>query len=173
MAGVQTVKNMETKDMERFDDIYDDMVASKDVKKMHELGKAFCWLMSQVSASNPKLAREVVEKLEASAWNNYLSENEAVEIVSQFVNQDGAKGAKWSYSQFVQLVERIDGVIEDKPYYNRYALWVTMNMIYSDEYRELVEAVGSDKVMRLIYKLAFARLHDPDRSCFIREYFGL
>lgn len=159
--------------MERFDEVYDDMVASKDVKKMHELGKAFCWLMSQVSASNPKLAREVVEKLEASAWNNYLSENEAVEIVSQFVNQNGSKGAKWSYSQFVQLVESIDGVIEDKPYYNRYALWVTVNMIYSDHYRVLSEFIDDDKLRKAIYKLAVEKLRDPDRPCFIREYFGL
>ena len=165
---------METKDiMERFDEVYDNMVASKDVKKMHELGKAFCWLMSQVSASNPKHSREVVEKLEASAWNNYLSENEADEIVSQFVNQDGAKGAKWSYSQFVQLVERIDGVIEDKPYYNKYALWVTVNMIYSDHYRALRDFVGEEEIPKAIYRLSVEKLHDPDRPCFIRPYFGL
>lgn len=164
---------MEIDIQKQFEEVYDDMVASKDVKKMPELGKAFCWLMSQVSISNPKLAREVVEKLEASAWNNYLSESEAVEIVSSFVNQNDAKGAKWSYSQFAQLVESIDGVIEDKPYYNRYALWVTVNMIYSDHYRVLSEFIDDNDLRKAIYKLAVEKLHDPDRPCFIRPYFGL
>lgn len=159
--------------MERFDEVYDEMVKTKDVQKMHELGKAFRWLVCMVADSSPKLARDVVEKLEATAWNNYLSEAEASDIVANFINQDGTKGAKISWSQFARFIESIDGLIEDKPYYNKYALWVTMNMKYSDEYRELVEAVGSDKVMHLIYKLAFAKLHDPDRPHFIRPYFGL
>lgn len=154
-------------------EVYDDMIASEEPKKMRELGKAFCWLMEQVADTNPKLAREVVEKLEATAWNNYLSESEAGEIVSQFINQDGTKGAKVSYAQFVRFIESIGGMIEEKPFYNRYALWVTINMIYSDVYRELEAEVGKDKVMPLIYRLSIAKLHDPDRPCFIRPYFGL
>lgn len=164
---------METNIHKRFVEVYDDMIASEEPKKMRELGKAFCWLMEQVADTNPKLAREVVEKLEATAWNNYLSESEASEIVSQFINQDGTKGAKVPYSQFVRLIESLDRMIEDKPYYNRYALWATINMIYSDVYRELEAEVGKDKVLPLIYRLAVARLHDLDRPNFIRPYFGL
>lgn len=159
--------------LKKFDELYHDMISDESAEKMRELAKIGKWFAVQVATSNPKLVREAVEKLESTTWNNYLSESEAVEIVSQFVNQNGAKGAKWGFGQFAQFVESIDGAIEDKPYYNRYALWVTANMIYSDHYRTLSEFIDDDKLRKTIYKLAVEKLRDPDRPCFIREYFGL
>ena len=65
---------------------------------------------------------------------------------------------------------------EEKPYYNWPALWLTMNMIYSDYAEVIAEAVGeknADKIGETSYKMAVKKLKDKDRPNFIREYFEL
>jgi hypothetical protein len=65
---------------------------------------------------------------------------------------------------------------EEKPYYNWSALWLTVNMIYSDYANVIVELVGSkdnERVATACYKMATAKLKDKDRPHFIREYFEL
>jgi hypothetical protein len=64
--------------------------------------------------------------------------------------------------------------IEDKPYYNYPALWLTMNMLYSDFSAPVIEMLGTDdneKVATAFYKMAVKKLKDVDRPKFVRWYF--
>ena len=70
-------------------------------------------------------------------------------------------------------VEGLGGKPECESYYNRYALYVAINMIYSDFATKLVQFVDEDKMVEVVYRLAVDKLKDKDRPRFIREYFGV
>lgn len=159
--------------MKRYEELYGKMVTSKDVNRMHVFGSAEKWAFQKMAESNPKYAQMWVEKLEASEWHNYLSQAEADKIVAELQNQDGSKGAKWPFAQFESVVTSLGGEVEHEPKYNKYALWVTANMIYSDHAKTLKEVVPESDLPLVAYKLAVEKLNDADRPRFIREYFGM
>lgn len=159
--------------MEKFEKIYRDIVESRDVEKMRGLGNIFLWLVGQLETAHPSMYQEVVERMEAMNWHNYLTESEAAEIVEKFVNQDGTHGPKWTLKQVTSAVESIGGKMECEPEYNRFALYVAMNMIYSDHFATLSDYIDGTKLVESVYRLAVDRLKDPDRPRFIREYFGM
>lgn len=153
--------------------MYYQMVDSEKEENMQLLGSVFLWLMEQVKQANPTVYREAVEKMNAAHWCNYLTEKEATCIVSKLEGQDGQKGAKWSFAQVSDAVEKIGGKLECEPYYNRHALYVAINMIYSDFAKTLAEYVEADKMFEVVYRLAVAKLKDADRPRFIRKYFDV
>ena len=157
--------------MKRFDELVGKIVASKDPEKMKVLAAADTYGFRQMAAMQPKSAQRWLDKLEAVEWNNYLSADEAEQIAAGFVNQNGSKGPKWPLSQFEALVGSLGGETESVPYYNKYALWVTANMIYSDHARSLSEIVPEADLPKIIYKMAVEKLKDPDRPGFVRDYF--
>ena len=114
-----------------------------------------------------------VEKMNAVNWNNYLTEAEAAHIVGSLAGQDGSKGAHWSMAQVSDAVERLNGNIECEPYYNKYALFVTMNMIYSDFSATLGQFTDAENLPEVVYRLAVDKLKDADRPRFVRAYFGV
>jgi hypothetical protein len=158
---------------ERYEELYENMATSKDVEKMLIFGGADKWAFNEVVVLNPSLAQRWVEKLEAICWKNYVTENEAKYIVSRFKWQDGRNDAKWSMPIFRQAVEAVGGKMEDKPYYNEWALWATANMIYSDSGKTLSEFISEEHMPKVVYMLAVDKLKDEDRPRFIRRYFGL
>ena len=155
----------------RYETLFDKMVSSKDSDRMSVFGKAEHWAFKKMLEISPKHAQMWLDKLEASEWNNYLSIAEADKIVADLQNQNGSKGPKWSFSQFESVVNAIGGNMEMQPYYNKYALWATANMIFSDHARTLSEIVSEADMPKIIYKLAVEQLKDSDRPRFIREYF--
>jgi len=157
----------------RYEELYNNMASSKDVTKMIIFGNAEKWVFGELLAQNPRLAERWLEKLEASCWNNYLTKTEAEEIVTTLINQNGSKGGKWSYMQFEAAVKSLNGMMEDKPYYNNYAMWATANMLYSDHAKSLSEFVQEKDMPKAIYLLAVEKLKDVDHPRFAREYFGL
>lgn len=157
----------------RYEELYNKMATSKDVNRMMVFGRAEHWVFNELLPTNPKLAQQWLDKLEASEWCNYLSQAEAEKIASELHNQDGTKGAKWSYATFESVVKSFGGEMSREPKFNKYALWVTSNMIYSDHARSLKEIVSDNDLPRVVYKMAMERLADMDRPRFVREYFGL
>jgi len=158
--------------IERYNELYDNMVSSKDVEKMSIFGCAEKWVFPQVAQAMPKLAQKWLDKLEATMWYNYLSEDEANEIVAGLVNQNGTKGGQWSsFAAFSQMVEQMDLHLECKPYYNAYALWATANMLYSDHAVSTAEFVQEKDFPKFMCKQAVEKLKDGDRPRFVREYF--
>ena len=148
---------------------------------MVAFGDAERWAFKRLYEVSPKDAQCWLDKLEAMHWKNYLSRQEADEIASHLVNQNGRLGAHWGYETFKGAVESLGGKMYDKPYYNCYALWITANMIYSDHAQSVAEdmgmttpeAVPNEKMALSMYRKAVEKLKDVDRPKFIREYFDL
>lgn len=159
--------------LNRYKHLYSLMARSEDSDIMNVFGKAEQWAFARMLEISADDAKRWLEKLEPTEWNNYLSREEANQIVSSFVNQDGTRGAHWSYESVKQEVEKNGWDISDEPYFNCYALWVTMNMIYSDHSISLSEYIGEDELVKFIYKMSTEKLRDRDRERFIRDYFDL
>lgn len=157
----------------RFEFLYEHMANSKDQDKMATFGKVAKRMFCKIMASNTTTGQEWIDMLESIMWNNYLSKSEAESIVANFVNQDGTRGPHWSYDTFKSAVESLGGKMADEPYYNCWALWVTANMRYSDNYQSASEFVPKDMMPKFFYKVALETLKDPDRPKFIRNYFDV
>ena len=172
---------MKTKDemIDRYHQLYDKMKDSKDPKNMKIFGEAEKWVFKQVAAAHPDLAENWLSHLEAVCWDNYLSENEAMNICKRMVNQDGSKGSHWQREAFIKAVEGIGGCVEKKPEYNSCALFVTANMVYSDHARSIAEDMGykniaevpNEKMLRSCYNKAVEKLCDADKGFNVRKYF--
>ena len=159
--------------LNRYKHLYSALERSEDVNVMSVFGKAENWAFARMLELSFDDAKRWLEKLEPTEWNNYLSREEANEIVSGFINQDGTRGAHWSFETVKQLIEKNGWDISDEPYFNCYALWVTMNMLYSDHSISLSEYIGEDELLKFIYKMSVEKLKDRDRERFIRRYFNL
>lgn len=167
--------------LERYEELYEDMANSGNKDKMMAFGDAERWAFKRMHEMSPKDAQCWLDKLEAMHWKNYLSKHEADEIAAKLINQNGRIGAHWGYETFKNAVESLGGKIQEKPFYNCYALWVTANMIYSDHAQSVAEdmgmtspeAVPNEKMALSMYKKAVEQLKDVDRPKFIREYFDV
>lgn len=136
------------------------------------LRKAFVMLAN----ASTKSAMQFLEFVEGvTSYDNYISESEAIEIVNRFKNADGTEGAKWSPDTLFAKVAALGGDVDHAPKYNKWALYVTMNMEHSDHYPVLQKWTGSDatKYAEACYDLAVSQLKDKDRHDWIRRYFQL
>lgn len=159
--------------IEKYDELYEDMAMAKDPRKMMIFGDAEKSMFHALAEKHPEIAEMWLTKLEAGKWNNYLSRTEAMEIANRIVNQDGTRGAHWSYEAFKAAVESLGAKMADEPFYNCWALWVVANMRYSDNYRSASEFVPKDQMSKYFYNVAVESLKDVDRPKFVREYFGV
>lgn len=165
--------------MSRYAELYDKMKSSKNVKYMRVFGDAEKYMFGELAGLNTELAERWLSHLEPVCWNNYLSDKEAVNIGKTIVNQDGSKGFHWDYNVFTNTVKQLGGKVEDKPYYNSYALWATANMIYSDHAESIAEdmdykttsEVPPEKMALSCYRKAVEKLKDVDNDDFVRDYF--
>lgn len=152
---------------------------SSEPRMMMIFGNAERWAFRQMTEKDINMALQWLEKVEAVQWYNYLSPAEAKMIDATLVNQNGKIGGHWTMEQISQAVKSLGGNMELPPYYNDYALGVTMNMIYSDHAKSIAEDMGfatpddvpADKMVLSVYKKAVEKLCDTDRRYFIRKYF--
>lgn len=172
---------MKTKDelIERYHELYNKMVSGKDPKNMKIFGEAEKWMFESLAASQPDKAENWLSHLEAVCWDNYLSEKEAANIGKRIKNQDGTTGFHWAYEVFSKAVESLGGRMEDKPFYNPYALFVTANMVHSDHAMSIAEDMGyksasevpNEKMALSCYRKAVESLKDIDAGFHVRKYF--
>lgn len=172
---------MKTKDelMDEYMGLYRKAVSSKDPKKMKVLGEAQTWAFEQMAKVHPDMAENWLSHLEGLEWENFLSEKEAQNIGRRMTSQDGTKGAHWNYEAFGKTVDALGGKLEEKPYYNSYALWAVANMIYSDHAKSIAEDMGyksvsevpNEKIALSVYKKAVELFKDPDKGFNVRKYF--
>ena len=170
-----SVEEMKT----RYQYLYDLMASSKDPAKMQVFGKAEHHMFDRLAASNPQMAKEWLEKLEAVCWNNYLTEAHAEKLASKLINQDGTIGPHWSMDTFFNVIPKLGGELDNEPYYNRYALWLVANAHYSDFARSTAEDMGynqpdevpGEKMALSMYKKAVESLKDADRVHYIADYY--
>ena len=157
----------------RYDELYSDMATARDPKKMMTFGEAEKWMFHSLAERHPEMAEKWLSRLESGRWNNYLSRSEAEEIASNLVNQDGSRGAHWNFETFKSAVESLGGKISEEPYYNCWALWAVMNMLYSDHHRSVSSYIPRDKEPYFFYAMAVEKLKDVDRPKFVRWYFDV
>lgn len=165
--------------MERYDELYHKMKNSKDVKNMKAFGDAMTWFFKEMTKVHPDMAEKFLSHIECIEWDNYLSMDEAKNIGMRIVNQDGTKGFHWNHEVFTKAVESLGGIVEEKPYYNSYALCVVSNMVYSDHAQSIAEDMGYKKISEVpnekmalsCYKKAVEKLKDVDGGFHVRKYF--
>lgn len=163
--------------IKRYRELYDDMATAKDPKKMMVFGEAEQWVFGMVAEKHPELAEKWLSRLEAGKWNNYLTEEEAKHIVNSLVETVGenahVRRYEWDYPTMKSAVESMGGKVSEEPYYNCWALWATMNMLYSDHSLTVSSFIQGNLKPKFFYRMAVDKLKDPDRTHFVREYFGL
>lgn len=171
---------MKTEDMiTRYEELYAKMANSKDPRNMMIFGESEKWVFGEVARVHPELAQSWLSHLEAVCWDNYLDETETINIGRHMKNSDSSLGFHWPYEVFVKTVTGLGGKLEEKPYYNSYALYVAANMVYSDLAGSIAEDMGYKTVMEVpaekmalsCYKKAVAYLKDKDATFRIRKYF--
>jgi hypothetical protein len=163
----------------RYEYLYNKMRTSKDITKMRIFGAAEKNVFRKLTSRDPALAKEWLDSIESICWNNYLSEQQAQMLASNLVNQDGSKGAYWGMDKFFSKVSELGGVIEQEPYYNRYALWMIANAHFSDYAKSTAEDMGyksitevpAEKMALSMYKKAIESLKDIDRPNYIERYY--
>lgn len=173
---------MKTKEqmVKRYEELYNDMVATKDPYKMHVFGESEMWVFKDLAGRYPEIADNWLSHLEATQWNNYLSEREMLNISKRMTNQDESKGFHWDYTTLMNALKELNGRTEDYPYYNSYALATVMNMIYSDHANSISLDLGfktpketpNGNMALSCYRKAVEKLKDIDRPYFVRGYFS-
>lgn len=150
------------------------MANSRDPKNMKAFGHVMNEMMDYLIQTKPDVAEEMIDKLEAIKWNQYLTPKEAEKIVAGMDPK-----APWSRDTWKNAMQSFGLPIEDMPYYNSCALWVEMNKMYSDFGEEIAALLGkpltpTDKdIIAACYKMAMKTLRDKDGVYDIRSYFGV
>lgn len=168
----------------RFAELYDEMKEGKDVSKMIVFGTAFTQMFDKVATAHPDIAAATLEYLTSMEYNNFVTPAEATMIATKFINDDMAisgasqpsKGPHWSMETLRTFLASKGLPLEEKPYYNWPALWLTVNMEYSDyaeAFAKLMGAKDNESLATASYTMAVKKLKDRDRSRFIRDYFYL
>lgn len=159
---------------DRYLGLYDYMAQSRDPKNMKAFGAVMTQMMDAMLAKMPADAEEMIDKLEAIKWHQYLTPKEAEAIIAKMDPK-----APWSRDTWKSAMESFGLPIEDAPHYNRCALWVEMSKMYSDFGDEIAALLGkpltpTDKdIIAACYKMALKTLKDKDGVYDIRRYFGL
>ena len=153
---------------DKFESLYNYMASSGNVAYMHTFGVVHKEMMDWMIQNKPDLATEWVDKLCSIKWRNYLTPKEAEKIVSEMNPK-----APWTREQWKQTMEQAGYPLEKEPYYNRCALWTTMNMIMSDSSETIKKYVENGNMFKLVHDLAVDKLTDSDNKFKIRAYFNL
>lgn len=151
---------------EKYWSLYDYMANSQKTENMKVFGRVMTSMVEDMIQSNPQKADEYISRLESIKWKNYLTPAEADKIVSGMDPK-----APWNREQWRQAMEQYGFDIEEKPCYNRCALYTTMNMIMSDSSETIAEFIDNENLFEFVYKLAVSMLKDADGVFNIREYF--
>lgn len=139
----------------------------------NETGQAI--ITKMVGAMDGNRCETIVEECEDMVrFRNYLSEDEAMDVVRKFMNFDGSRGPHWSKPEDAfRAVQSLGLQYEAAGGYNRWAFFVVLNMVWSDEWGVLHNYVSPDQEVRVCAELAQAKLEDVDKVFSVRKYFGV
>ena len=175
MRGMKTKEEL----ISEYNRLYKDAKDSNDKYKWNVFGSVWEWTFGYIAGRYPDIADSMLSHLQATQWNNYLSEKEMLNISRRMVNQDGSKGFHWSYETFMQTLESLKAQPFEKPYYNPFSLCAVANMIYSDHAESIAMDLGytyakevpNGKMALSCYRKAIEKLKDSDNVHFVRIYF--
>lgn len=180
---METKQEMKT----RFGEMIHEAVFSDECWKQKVATNISQQMFDALTEINPTAAKDVMEAMEGQlCYNNYLTEAQARKITSAFVNSaDKTTGPKWQPQEVWNLVEDLTGdpeEIDSKPEYNKWALYTTINMIYSDDLKPICQAMkipldresiksNAKAIAETCYHFAVSKLEDADRPRWIADYF--
>lgn len=157
-----------------FDRQYSTMAASKNTKNMILFGEVMQDIMDWMIDNKPAIAQQCIDKLEAMNWKQYLTRDEAQDIIDHM-----DPPAPWDYQTWENAMQQLGLETERDTIFNRYALWAVMNAKYSDSGKTLADMVWqmplrevpADKLVPVIHALAIDSLTDKDGKYNVRRYF--
>ena len=157
----------------KFDGLYSYMAMSREPKYMMLFGDVMKEMMAWMIENKPEAAEKYIVHLCAIKWRQYLAPDEAMEIVNNMV----PSGA-WNYDTWYSAMQNLGLEYEREGVFNRYALWVEMNAIHSDNGKVIAGLMGlaptdvtNADYIRTIHSLAMNKLLDEDGVFSVRRYF--
>ena len=157
----------------KFDGLYAYMAMSRDPKNMVLFGNVMRQMMAWIIENKPELAEKYIATLCSVKWRQYLTRDEAMDIVSNMV----PSGA-WNYDAWSAALQNLGLEREREGVFNSYALWVVMNAIHSDNGNVITSLMGlaptdvnNPDYIRTIRSLAMNKLLDEDGVYSVRRYF--
>lgn len=158
---------------EEFNRIYHEILNSGEKWKMKLLGGVMKTMFNYLVEHDAKAAQEMLDILEAANWENYLTSAEAVTILDNM-----QPAPLWDKRAWESMMNSLDARMEDKPDYNKCALFINMCKIDSDSRKSICKLMGIDGVkptdveyFKAVHMLAIDELDDEDGVFNIREYF--
>jgi hypothetical protein len=91
-------------------------------------------------------------------------------------NLDGTKGLKLSTESIKNTINKTDGAwVSFEPYFNEWALYLTMNFIMSTNSKFIYEVSNKTGISSILicYDLACGLLKDKNKPKWLRKYFDL
>lgn len=159
---------------QKYHALYEYMATSNKTEYMMLFGTVMNEMMDWMIENKSEAATEWVEKLCSIKWHNYLTRKEAEHIVSEMQPK-----APWNYNTWLSAMESFGLKTEEEPCYNSYALWVAMNMEYSDSGESIAELMNmplaeipAEKIVKATHRFALDKLKDKDGVFCIRKYFS-
>lgn len=159
---------------EQFAALYDVMAESGNVKHMRTFGCVMKKMIAWFAENKEALAEEFLGELCAIKWRNYLTKHDAETVVGMM-----NPASPWGYDAWQETMQEYGLDIEDEPFYNRYALWCAMSMVYSDSSETIAAIIGkpideisTETMLTAINNLALDKLTDKDEVFNIRSYFS-
>ena len=152
--------------------LYSMMAMSGDVRQMRTFGAVMRGMMQWMIDNATEAAEGFVEIMCSIKWRQYLTREEATGIVSGMI-----PAAPWSYDTWYRTMDDMQLEWEREGVFNRYALWVATNQIYTDLGENIAKIIGkpltdipADKIVPVVHDMAVSLLTDPDGKYCIREY---
>lgn len=158
---------------QKFESLFKEMVDSKDVKNMMLFGEVTKEMMERAIQRDTQFAQQMIDKLESMNWHQYLTKAEAEKVCNSL------KKYEWSFDSWEKALNSMELETEQKPNYNKFALWALMNVMHSKHSetlsQKILETTGEDiteeQIIQIIHALAIDLLTDKDGTLNIREFF--
>lgn len=160
--------------LEKYHELYDYMAMSGEKKNMQTFGDVLTEMYEWFVANKQDMAKDLLDELCAVKWHNYLSKKEADDIVSSMMPKP-----IWAYDIVMKALTDLGYKTEEDPFYNTYALWVVVSMVYSDSADSIAYIMGKTKdtvdntdLLKACYRLAIDKLKDGDNVFNVKRYFS-
>lgn len=157
---------------EKYEQLYKDLVDSNDTENMQLLGSVMTNLMNRVIERDSDFAERQLEILESAKWHQYLTSDEAEELSKKL-----KKGVRWTYSVWESAMKQYELETEQSPYFNKYALWIVMNILYARHAETIsqkilecsLEEATNEQLISVIYSLSVDLLKDDEDIFSIKD----
>lgn len=146
--------------------------ATENGNSMENLKALFFQAIGKIAEHNEEEAENFIEHADGRLrYTNFITEREYAEAMRYL--RDKTKYPIF-YADCAVARERLlqrNKNIEQEPYYNFWALLLSMNVIYSD-FRDVIESyVDDSNIEDFVYDLAVAMNSNDNRIAWIRQYF--